>query len=214
MEAPSAEAPGPALIFAHGNAELIEDWSGLRDLTTFGVGVLLIEFPGYGNSAGSTTRFEIGDAFKEGYDWLAARPDIDPERIVVMGRSIGGGVATDLVTNRSVRALILQSTFSSLGRLTWEAFRVPGFLLNDAFDNEKVVRSFDGPVLLMHGTRDEVIPFSHARRLAAARPDAELIEWDCGHSDCPPDWDSFVTDVRRFLERHSLIGSGELSEGA
>jgi len=163
--------PAPALIFAHGNAELIDDWTGLSELTQSGLCVLLIEFPGYGHSAGKTARRDIGEAFRAGYDWLVARPDVDAERIVVMGRSIGGGVATDLAASRPVQALILQSTFSSLSQMAWEGFRAPGFLLRDAFDNASVLRSFDGPVLLMHGRLDDVIPFSHARALADARPD-------------------------------------------
>ena len=67
MEAPTADTPGPALIFAHGNAELMEDWTQLEDLAKLGIGVLLVEFPGYGYSEGRTTRLEIGDAFNEGY---------------------------------------------------------------------------------------------------------------------------------------------------
>jgi len=207
------EGPGPALVFAHGNAELIDDWTPLAELTGIGVSVLLVEFPGYGHSSGAPSRRSIGEAFSAGYDWLVARADVDPERVVVMGRSIGGGVATDLAASRPVRALILQSTFTSLSSLAWESFRAPGFLLRDRFDNEAVLRSFVGPVLLMHGRRDEVIAVRHARRLAAVSPGAEVIEWDCGHNDCPPDWHAFIADVKNFLAAHGVIrdtgGGGE-----
>ena len=204
-------AEQPAIIFAHGNAELIDDWTILGELTRLGVGVLLIEFPGFGLSTGKASRARIAEAFRAGYDRLVEHPDVDPDRVVVMGRSIGGGVASDLATERPVRALILQSTFSSLSRIAWRRFGAPGFFLSDAYDNVKAVRSFDGPVLLMHGRSDRLVPFSHARTLARERPDAELIEWDCGHNDCPPDWDGFIEDVRDFLVRHSVI-AGEASE--
>ena len=92
--------------------------------------------------------------------------------------------------------------------MAWEGYRAPGFLIRDAFDNEAVIRSFDGPVLLMHGRRDEVIPFTHARALARARPDAKLIEWDCSHNDCPPSWREFIADVGDFLVAHSVIERG------
>ena len=200
---------GPAIIFAHGNGELIDDWTSLGELTRFGVSVLLVEFPGYGLSAGKTSRRNIGEAFRAGYDWLVERPEVDPERVVVMGRSVGGGVATDLVTARPARALLLQSTFSSLSRMAWEGYRAPGFLVRDRFDNETVLKSFEGPVQLMHGRTDEVIPFTHARLLALARPDAELIEWNCGHNDCPPSWSEFIADIRDFLVAHSVIQGGE-----
>ena len=211
LDSHEREEPGPAIIFAHGNAELIDDWTRLAELNRFGAAVLLVEFPGYGLSAGTTTRTTIGEAFRAGYDWLVERPDIDPDRIVVMGRSIGGGAATDLVANRPARALILQSTFSSLSRMAWEGYRAPGFLIRDGFDNEAALRTFDGPVLLMHGRTDQVIPFTHARALARARPEAELIEWDCGHNDCPPNWVGFVADVGDFLEANSLIGGPDVT---
>ena len=93
MPAQPQSGPGPALVFAHGNGELIDDWTALAELTRFGMSVLLVEFPGYGHSAGKTSRRQIGEAFRAGYDWLVALPDVDPERVVVMGRSIGGGGA-------------------------------------------------------------------------------------------------------------------------
>jgi len=196
---------GPAVIFAHGNAELIDDWTSLGDLRRLGLSVLLVEFPGYGLSQGKPSRRAVQGAFLAGYDWLVSQSEVDPERVVVMGRSIGGAIVTELAARRSVRGLILLSTFSSLSRLAWESFRAPGFLIGDYFDNAKVLRSFPGPVLLVHGRRDDVIPFSHARALARAHPRAELIQLECGHNDCPGDWPAFVSTVASFLTANSII---------
>ncbi len=111
--APSPDAaPGPAIIFGHGNAELIEDWGReALDLSRRGVGVLLVEYPGYGLSEGKPTRASIGAAFEAAFDWVAAQPEVDRDRVVVLGRSLGGGVVTDLATAKPVRAVVLQSTF-------------------------------------------------------------------------------------------------------
>lgn len=210
--APEGGGPAPALIFAHGNGELIDDWTALGSLADLGLGVLLVEFPGYGLSAGRPSRGALRQTFAAAYDWLVAQPEVDGERIVSMGRSIGGGAATDLVTERPVRALILQSTFSSTARMAWEGYKAPGFLVRDRFDNEAVVRSFDGPVLLIHGQRDEVIPYEHALRLSRANERAELITLACGHNDCPPDWSAFIASIRDFLTSNGVL-RGDDPEG-
>jgi len=88
------------------------------------------------------------------------------DRIVAYGRSVGGGAAADLSRDRPVRALALQSTFSSVAAMARQAL-LPGFLVRDAFDNRRAVADFQGPILLMHGVQDEVIPYEHALSLAA-----------------------------------------------
>jgi fermentation-respiration switch protein FrsA (DUF1100 family) len=199
-------APGPAIIFGHGNAERIDDWEHeALDLSRRGVGVLLVEYPGYGLSEGKPTRASIGAAFEAAFDWVAARPEVDRDRVVVLGRSLGGGVVTDLAAAKPVRAVILQSTFTSAASLAFRSFGAPGFLLRDAYDNLGNLAQFEGPILLFHGVVDDVIPFSHGERLAAARPDAEFERLQCAHNDCPPDWEHFVARILRFLEENQVL---------
>jgi len=74
---------------------------------------------------------------------------------------------------------------------------VPGFLITNRFDTFAVLREFSGPVLIIHGHRDAVIPVEHAHRLAGASARARLVDLDCGHNDCPPQWElvlSFLTE--------------------
>ena len=185
----SADGPSPAVVFAHGNAELIDMW-----LPTFeelprrwGIGVLLVEYPGYGRSAGQPSEESIAETMAAAFDALALRPEIDRERIVAYGRSLGGGAACALARQRPVAGLILESTFTSVRAL---ARRVGLFgpLVADPFDNLEVVRSYGGPVLVVHGTRDTLIPASHGRALAAGSPRSTLVLVDCGHNDCPRPW--------------------------
>ena len=125
---------------------------------------------------------------------------MDPERVVVWGRSIGGGVASDLALSRPVKALILQSTFSSMATLARRSFGAPGFLLRDRYDVARAVAEFEGPVLLMHGARDEVIPYLHAERIAGVRDGLEVQGLDCGHNDCSPYWGEIKEKIARFME--------------
>src|SRR5215831_6209255 len=107
-----AAVPAGAVIFAHGNGETIDAWP--RELERFrglGFGVLLVEYAGYGRSSGAPTEASVRDAFVAAYDWLRAQPEIDSERIVGFGRSLGGGAICGLSRERPLAALILLSAF-------------------------------------------------------------------------------------------------------
>lgn len=202
-----AEGDGaaPAVIYAHGNGELIDDWTReMRDLADEGIHALAVEFPGYGFSDGKPTRSTIRATFAEAFDRMAARDDVDEDRIVAYGRSMGGGAAGDLTRDRPVAALVLQSTFSSAMAVA-RSMLVPGFLVRDRFDNADAVRRFDGPILLMHGPTDDVLPFSHAERLSRARQGLEITRIDCAHNDCARVWSDIRGHVIDFLRHESIL---------
>lgn len=202
----STTARFPALIFTHGNAELIDDWpSPLEPLRQMGVSLLLVEYPGYGRSEGVPTETTIVRTVVDAYDWLAARDDVDGNRIVAMGRSLGGGPAAALTGRRPVAALVLESTFSSVATLAWQIYRLPGFLVKDRYDNQAAVAAYDGPVLLIHGTEDNVIPYSHGQMLSNATKRGRLVGYRCGHNDCPPNWDDYWAEIRVFLRDTGVL---------
>ena len=94
-------APAPAVIFGHGNGELIDFWpESLEGFARLGIALLLVEYPGYGASAGSPSQDSITRIFVAAYDNLASRKDIDPGRIVFFGRSLGGGAVCALARKR------------------------------------------------------------------------------------------------------------------
>jgi fermentation-respiration switch protein FrsA (DUF1100 family) len=195
----------PAVIFAHGNAELIDFWpEELQKFPALGMGVLLVEYPGYGRSEGSPTQKSITEAFVAAHDALVARKDVDPSRIVLMGRSLGGGAVCALATERPSAALILLSTFTSV-RACASSFLVPGFLVLDPFDNLSVVSAFSGPSLIIHGRHDNIIPYKHGIALYRGAQRGQLLTYDCRHNDCPPSWDTFWKDVGAFLLDAEII---------
>ena len=131
---------------------------------------------------------------------MIERSGVVAGRVAEWGGSSGGGVASDLALARPVKALILQSTFSSMSRLARQSYGAPGFLLRDRYDVARAVAAFEGPVLLIHGTRDEVIPFPHAERIAQVREGLEVKSLDCGHNDCSPLWGEIREEIARFME--------------
>ena len=202
----SATARSPALIFTHGNAELIDNWPLLLEpLRRMGVSLLLVEYPGYGRSEGVPNETTIVRTVVDAYDWLAARDDVDGDRIVAMGRSLGGGPAAALTGLRPVAALVLESSFSSVAALAWQLYRLPGFLAKDRYDNRAAVAAYDGPVLIIHGINDNIIPYSHGQLLSEAAEHGRLVSYRCGHNDCPPNWDDYWAEMRVFLREAEVL---------
>lgn len=196
---------GPTILFAHGNGELIEDWeSEMVRVAAEGVSALLVEFPGYGYSDGKPSRETLGETFTLAFDWLVGRDDVDADRIIAFGRSTGGGAAGDLSLDRPVAALVLQSTFSSTAAMAREMF-VPGLLVRDRFDNQRAVADFPGPILLIHGIDDEVIPYAHAETLAGTREGLEVHEIECAHNDCAREWPTVLGYLTEFLRVNGLL---------
>lgn len=195
----------PAVIFAHGNAELIDGClEEFRPFTRMGAGLLLAEYPGYGRSRGRPSQAGINAVYTAAYDWLAARTDVDPERIVLAGRSLGGGVVCQLAGRRPSAAMILMSTFTS-ARSFAGRYLVPEFLVRDPFDNLSVLRDYGKPVLVFHGTRDDVIPYAHGVAVAGAAASGRLVSWKCAHNDCPPDRGAFFHEVAEFLRDAGVL---------
>jgi fermentation-respiration switch protein FrsA (DUF1100 family) len=201
----SSGGPAPTMIFFHGNGAVIDLWPHtFTDVQQLGISVLLVEYPGYGRSEGKPTEKTISEAALAAYDTLVQRGDVDPRRVVVYGRSLGGGPTGVLLTQRTVAAVILQSTFTNTAPFARQFF-LPGFLVLDRFDTLSAVEQYPGPVLVFHSERDELIPFEHAQKLVASAENGRLIIMDCAHSDCPPDYTQFWAQVEAFLLEHGIL---------
>ncbi len=204
-EGASADHPQPAVLFAHGNAELIDIWPQyLEPYRRLGVSVMLIEYRGYGRSDGTPSQKTLTEDFAAGYDLLAGRQDVDAGRIVFHGRSVGGGIVCALAGERKPAALILQSTFTSVSSMALRFGILPPFV-SDPFDNASALRAYDGPVLLMHGRDDSIIPHRHSEKLLKLARRGTLKTYDCGHNDFPITSDRYWSDIADFLRAAQII---------
>ena len=203
-EAPAGGAP--TVFYTHGNAERIDDqdsvWRGYRAL---GFNVVLCEYRGYGRSAGSPTEAALTSDLVAVHDEATARPDVDADRLLYHGRSVGTGVACDLARERPPRALILTAPFTSVASLM-ARFGIPRPVVRDPFDNLAALRASPRPTLLIHGSRDTVIPAAHSRELAEQLPDARRIVYEgFGHNDLPVGGPRYWADIERFLVEIDLL---------
>jgi pimeloyl-ACP methyl ester carboxylesterase len=195
-------SPAPVIVFFHGNGELIDvvadDFQVPR---SWGLAVLLVEYPGYGRSSGSPSQASIASAAVAAYDWVVAQPSLDRTRVIAYGHSLGGGAATILSAERKVAALVLQSTFTSVKSFA-RRFFMPEFSVLDPFESLPLVERYAGPVLVIHGEHDELVPKEHAVSLASSNPRSQLHWLRCGHNDCERPWEV----IRAFLARGGVLG--------
>jgi uncharacterized protein len=172
LYAPPRDAAAPVAVVLHGNAGNLKTWSPvLERWVRAGCGALLLDPRGYGWSEGSPSEegwLEDGEA---ALDWLEAK-GIVAGRLVLHGVSIGCGVAVPLAAGRPVKGLILESPFTSLADAAHAVYPyLPcRLLLRDRYDNVDSAPRVACPVLVMHGTADEIVPVEQGRRLAAAFP--------------------------------------------
>lgn len=198
-------SPAPVMMFFHGNGEIIDfvahDFQVAR---SWGIAVLLVEYPGYGRSAGSPSQASITAAALAAYDWVVAQPSLDRTRVVAYGQSLGGGAAAILSGERKLAALVLQSTFTSVKSFAGR-FLMPEFAVRDPFENLPLVARYTGPVLVIHGEHDELVPKDHALALSRSNPRSQLQLLKCGHNDCGRPW----SVIGEFLRRGGVLPTAE-----
>jgi fermentation-respiration switch protein FrsA (DUF1100 family) len=204
LPARSQDLPTPAVILTHGNAETIDFLpEEFHHFAARGVALMMVEYPGYGRSEGAPSQKTISATLQKAYDVLAARPDVDEKRIILMGRSVGTGATCQLANLRPAFAMILISPFISVTSFA-PRYLVPPFLVKDPFNNLSIIRSYKKPLLIFHGTRDDIIPYRHGKTLADAAENSRLVSFECGHNDMPTGSPRFWEEIDAFF-RHARL---------
>jgi fermentation-respiration switch protein FrsA (DUF1100 family) len=170
------------ILYAHGNAEDLGDIQPvLATLRSWGFSVFSYDYRGYGTSEGSPTEKHAYQDIETAYNYLTNNLKIAPDKIIVFGRSVGGGSAVDLAVKKPVGGLIVESAFTSAFRVV-----VPVPILPfDKFNNLDKISKVKSPVLVVHGKNDEIIPFAHGQKLYAAAASPKLYFWveNATHND-------------------------------
>jgi fermentation-respiration switch protein FrsA (DUF1100 family) len=185
-----AADPGrPTILFFHGNAQTVFEWALIReDLAPLDCGLLLVDYPGYGKSDGAPSEAANYDAGHAAMNWLTGPAGVPPERVIVFGKSLGGGITTEIVQGKRVLGVVLESTFTSIPSVMKRLMPMlpAGSLLrSEVYDSVSKVAGLGAPVLVIHGTRDEIIPFEEGEKLfaAAAEPKMFYRVERAGHND-------------------------------
>ncbi|MGH7521677.1 MAG: alpha/beta hydrolase, partial [Gemmatimonadales bacterium] len=139
----------PGLLWFYGNGETIGAiWPIIRDFRPRNASLLVVDYPGYGASEGKASEAGMYEAADLAYDEIARRPDVDPRRIYVYGRSLGTAAATHLAATKPIAGLILESPYTSAKGMAARHYRiVPTALVRLRLDNIGRMPSIRCPVL-------------------------------------------------------------------
>jgi fermentation-respiration switch protein FrsA (DUF1100 family) len=203
-----ASSPRGAVLLFHGNAGNISHRIEYALMfRTLGYSTLLVDYRGYGKSSGKPSEEGTYRDADAAWRWLTHTRAIPEDRIVLFGESLGGGVASWLAARHTPRALVLASTFTSTVDLASQIYSfLPVKLISRyRYDTLERLGRIRTPVLVIHSPQDDIIPYSHGRRLyEAAREPKAFLELRGGHNDgfvfVRPEW---VRALGGFLERVS-----------
>lgn len=196
-----------AILYAHGNGgnlshrtRIYRELQREQDLS-----VMAFDYEGYGKSGGKPSEAGCYAAADAAYEWLTKTKGIPPERIVLFGESLGGGVVVDLASRKPCRAVVLFSTFSSVPEVAKAKF--PFFpvqtLMSNRFDSLHKIQNIHRPVFMSHGDADDLIPLKFAQRLFDAAPGPKQMLIDPGRGHVLSLRPEFHAALREFLNQHA-----------
>jgi len=207
------EGDRPVLLFCHGNAGNISHRiENVALLLEQNLQVFIFDYRGYGKSAGSPSEKGIYRDGLAACDFLVKQKFIAPERILVFGRSLGAAVAVEIALHRKVGALILESAFTSSREMakTMFLFRPFAFLLPLHYNNLEKIPRISVPKLIIHGEKDEIVPFSMGQKLyqSSRAPKKFLPVKAASHND------TYVVGGRSYFEALASFAGGILGHPA
>jgi fermentation-respiration switch protein FrsA (DUF1100 family) len=170
------------ILYSHGNSEDIGDIREVLEAFQHkGFSVLAYDYRGYGTSGGRASEKNVYEDIEAAYEYLVGELGNSPDRIIAIGRSVGGAVAMHLACRKEVAGLILESSFITAFRVVTRVPLVPF----DKFRNIDKIKKVRCPILIIHGKNDEVVPFWHGEKLFKNANDPKLKYWvdDAGHND-------------------------------
>lgn len=175
------------VLYFHGNKNNISRYAGYAPyFTKHGYEVWMMDYPGFGKSTGTCTETIL-------YDWALqvyklARSRFAADHIILYGKSLGTGIATQLASVRDCKRVILETPYYSINSLAKRYFFMypVDWFIHYRIPSWEYLQKIDAPVTLFHGTDDLIIPYSNAARLKAyLKPGDEFITINkAGHNDC------------------------------
>lgn len=174
-----------ATLFLHGNAgNVTHRVQAILAIREAGSAVLVLDYRGFGKSEGSPSESGVTLDAEAAFVWLQKR-GFPPERIVLHGESLGTAVAVDLATRTKCAGLVLEAPFTSASAVAGTVVPLLGRTLISGFDSLSRIGRVKVPLLIIHGTRDEIIPFEMGKQLFAAANEPKQF-WaveGAGHND-------------------------------
>lgn len=151
------------LFFLHGNGGNISHrLDSIKNFNSLGMNVFIFDYRGYGNSEGTANEQNTYDDAKNAWKYLLKHKNIKDKDIIIFGRSLGGTIAAKLGSELNPKAIILESTFTSVKEFASDAYPfVPKFLIRFKYETTKYLKDINYPILIIHSEDDNIIPFKY-----------------------------------------------------
>jgi pimeloyl-ACP methyl ester carboxylesterase len=190
----------PVILLLHGNAgSHFHRIPIYQTLAGDGAAVLGVGYPGYGGNAGAPSESELFEAAQGNYDWLI-RKGITSDRIIIIGESLGSGVAAHLATQNDAAGLVMVAAHSGMAEMAQRQFPIfpARWLVKDSYRTMDYIGRIDMPLFWIHGTSDELIPMAMGQLFfdAAKQPKTAYPIKNAGHNDL---WDRGIDMIIRDL---------------
>lgn len=190
----------PVIVYMHGNGGSLRNRAGrFKKLVGASLGLVALEYRGYGGNPGSPSERGLIADGEAAYAFAAAR--YPTTQIVLWGESLGSGVAVAVAAEKPVGRLILEAPFTSTAAVAaihyW--YMPVRLLMKDQFHSDERIGKVTAPLLILHGVRDQVVPYAMGERMfeLANKPKHIVRFLDGGHEDL--DADGALHAVARFL---------------
>lgn len=170
------------ILYSHGNAEDIGDLRELfEEFNNKGYSVFAYDYRGYGTSEGKASEKNAYRDIEAAYKYLVEELGVPANRIIALGRSVGGGAAVHLAQRHELGGLILESSFTSALRAVMRVRLFPF----DKFNNLGKIKKVRCPVLVVHGKSDRIIGIRHGQKLFEEANEPKFNLWvdGAGHND-------------------------------
>jgi fermentation-respiration switch protein FrsA (DUF1100 family) len=182
------EGESPIILFCHGNAGNISHrLDNVRLLLDHGLQVFIFDYRGYGKSRGTPSETGLYTDGLAAYDYLVLERGFIPGQVILFGRSIGAAVAIDMALKKRTGCIIMESAFTSTRDMakSMGLFCLISYFLPPHYNVLEKIPGLGVPKLLVHGERDEIVPFSLGQRLfeAAETPKYFYPLKRAGHND-------------------------------
>ena len=155
------------ILYFHGNAgDLTNRVHKLNELNKLDVNILIISWRGFSGNQGKPTEKNLYNDARKSVEWLN-KTGVTSKNIILYGESLGTGVATELGQNNSFSGIVLESPFTSIADAAkiYYPYLPVNLLLKDRYDSIKKIRNIKIPILIMHGKKDNIVPFFMGEKL-------------------------------------------------
>lgn len=192
------------ILYFHGNSGALDGWGYLGNkFNSIEYSVFVSDYRGYGKSTGRLSEKNLYSDAQVIYDYFTGR--CEDERIIIMGRSLGSAIAIELALQNSYEKLILESPFHSLTGMIKMFFNyLPhDLLLQYKFDSQSKIDKIPEPILIFHGTNDEVVPIESARKLESRIQSKyhKFVEIEGGGHNNLSNFDVYNEELIKFLDK-------------